>query len=317
MKQIEEKIIVRMIFGSHLYGTNTEHSDMDYKGVFLPKRKDILMSRVNKSYSFNTKTGNDKNTSEDVDTELYSLHYFISLACDGQTVALDMLHAPKSMILESSDMWELIVSNREEFYTKNLKAFVGYARRQASKYGIKGSRLNSADEVLSILSLCNIQEKRLSDIWDDLPDIEHIHKIYNEHSQLREYQVCGKKFQETVKISYVIPILEKFIKEYGNRARQARDNQNIDWKAISHALRAAYQVKELLTNNTITFPLEKADLIRDIKQGGRDYMNFVSPLLEDLMDEVEELSEKSALPEKVDRGFWDDVVCFIIEDNVL
>lgn len=36
-------LIVKMKFGSHLYGTNTEDSDVDYKGVFLPSKKEILL----------------------------------------------------------------------------------------------------------------------------------------------------------------------------------------------------------------------------------------------------------------------------------
>jgi len=35
------KCIVEMVFGSHLYGTDTPESDKDYKGVFMPARDDI------------------------------------------------------------------------------------------------------------------------------------------------------------------------------------------------------------------------------------------------------------------------------------
>ena len=143
-------LIVKMKFGSHLYGTNTEDSDVDYKGVFLPDKRDILLNQIPKCRSIST--GNDlmKNSPDDVDEEIYSLHYFIKLACDGQTVAIDMLHAPDNMLIESSDIWNKIVKQKQRFYTKNLNSFVNYARRQASKYGIKGSRLNAAQQVLEL-----------------------------------------------------------------------------------------------------------------------------------------------------------------------
>ena len=32
----ENNIIVLMKFGSHLYGTNTENSDTDLKGIYMP-----------------------------------------------------------------------------------------------------------------------------------------------------------------------------------------------------------------------------------------------------------------------------------------
>lgn len=33
---MENKEVVRLRFGSHLYGTATAKSDLDFKGVFLP-----------------------------------------------------------------------------------------------------------------------------------------------------------------------------------------------------------------------------------------------------------------------------------------
>jgi hypothetical protein len=42
-----------------------------------------------------------------------------------------------------------------------------------------------------------------------------------------------------------------------------------------------------------------------------------APILEALMDEVEILSAKSALPSKVDRGYWDDFLIEVIENYVL
>ena len=141
--------IVKIIFGSHLYGTNTPQSDQDFKGVFLPTKREVYLGKIPKSYRIDSKKNNNvKNTSEDTDCEMYSLHYFIKMACDGETSVLDMLHAPDNMLIYTSDIWKDITLNKHLFYTKNLRALIGYARRQASKYGIRGSRLNDAKKVL-------------------------------------------------------------------------------------------------------------------------------------------------------------------------
>jgi predicted nucleotidyltransferase len=145
------KEIVRMEFGSTLYGTSTPSSDTDYKGVYLVPLNNVLLGKVPKSKSNNTGNDSSKNTADDIDIEIYSLHYFIKLACEGQTVALDMLHAPLDFVEHYTDEWKFIVDNRDKFYTKNLKAFVGYARKQAAKYSCRGSRLNTIDQVLKIL----------------------------------------------------------------------------------------------------------------------------------------------------------------------
>jgi predicted nucleotidyltransferase len=38
--------IVRVQHGSHLYGTNTPSSDMDYKGVHIPNGRAIILQRT-------------------------------------------------------------------------------------------------------------------------------------------------------------------------------------------------------------------------------------------------------------------------------
>lgn len=297
--------IVRMHFGSHLYGTASPNSDHDFKGVFMPSAEQVLLGRIPKSMSNNTKKdSSQKNSPDDVDTEMYSLHYFIHLACEGETVALDMLHAPNNMIQVGSHIWDLIVAERHRFYTKNLKAFVGYARRQASKYGIKGSRLNDAKRVLTFLEGLG-DGYQLREVWDDLPEGEHIFRHSPDANGVRMYEVCGRKIGETTSSEYAGFIVRNFYSNYGARAKQAAANQGIDWKAVSHALRAAYQVKEILTEGKITFPLKEADYLRQVKQGQHHYLNEVAPRLEWLMDEVESLAAKSTLPESCDRKWWD------------
>jgi predicted nucleotidyltransferase len=44
-------IIVELRFGSHLYGTATAQSDIDYKAVYIPSARDILLQRVRAAIS--------------------------------------------------------------------------------------------------------------------------------------------------------------------------------------------------------------------------------------------------------------------------
>jgi hypothetical protein len=307
-------LIVKMKFGSHLYGTDTDDSDVDYKGIFLPSKKEILLNEVPKCRVFSTNNDQKKNNPDDIDEEIYSLHYFLKLACDGQTVAMDMLHAPETMLLESSDIWESIVKQKKRFYTKNLNSFIKYARRQASKYGIKGSRLNAASQVLAFLKSKN-PDGRLRDVWDQLPRNDYCHDLGVDPNGMRQYQVCGKTFQESSSIGYVLPIISKFYDDYGHRAKLAAENKNIDWKAISHALRAAIQTKEILLDCTISYPLKEAPFLLQVKAGQLDYTNQVAPVLESLMDEVEKLVNGSNLPEKVDIDYWDKFLCETLEKS--
>lgn len=305
-------LIVRMKFGSHLYGTDTEDSDVDYKGIFLPTKEAILLNRVPKTINLSTNVGHQKNRPGDIDEEIYSLHYFIQLACEGQIVAMDMLHAPEIMLIETSAIWREIVKHRNLFYTKNLTSFISYARRQASKYGIKGSRLDAAKKVISVLR-SNDPDRKLREIWTHLPINDHCRHTEVDPNGMPQYQVCGKTFQESTKVEYVLPIVEKFYDDYGQRAKLAAQNKSIDWKAISHALRAAFQTREILIDGTIAYPLKDAPFLLEVKSGRLDYTAEVAPVLESLMEEVEQLASRSSLPEKVDIDYWNRFICEIMD----
>ncbi len=314
------KTIVKMIFGSHLYGTNTPESDTDYKGIFLPSKREIYLNKIPKSVNFNTKKeSNVKNSNMDIDTEIYSLHYFLELACQGQTVALDMLHCPKELLIESSETWKMIVSERHRFYTKNLDAFVGYARKQAAKYGIKGSRLNDAKRILDFLDdKCNGNltadiSLKIKDVWDELPSGEFIIKHQPDVNGIRMLEVCGRKIGETAYLYYAYNIVKKFYDNYGERAEKAAKNEGIDWKAVSHALRAAFQVRDILITGTISYPLKESAFLKKVKAGNLDYLTEVNPYLDKLMNEVECLSKESTYPLKVDVSFWNTFLINVIE----
>ena len=137
-------MIVKIKFGSHLYGTNTPTSDLDYKSVYVPEGDDILLQRVQHSIRFGgrTKQEGERNTADDVDNECYSLQYYLQLLSEGQTGAIDMLFAPEPEL--SSPVWRYIQQNKARLLTKKSAAFVGYCRTQANKYGIKGSRVAAA-----------------------------------------------------------------------------------------------------------------------------------------------------------------------------
>lgn len=298
------KELVRMKFGSHLYGTATPESDTDIKGVFLPELRDLLLARAPRHQHTSTGDNSTKNTPADVDVEMFSLHSFVDEACKGETFAIDMIHAPPHMLLSTSPVWEALRSHRSRFYSRNLKAFVGYARRQAAKYGIKGSRLASARVVLELM------QKTDTGQWLNPPRMEELHakliELDLEHVYLEAewVQVCGKKLLWNARISEYLSTIRRFVSEFGDRAQQAELNQGIDWKALSHALRAAFEVREILTRGDLVFPLHDAPYLLQVKKGLLPFAD-VQSRLEREMDELEKLAATSTLPAQVDRDWWD------------
>lgn len=77
-----------MVHGSHLYGLNTENSDLDYKGIYLPSLNNYLLQTVQKTIQHSTGSQTSRNTKEDIDSQMFSLNYFIELALRGDTYAI-------------------------------------------------------------------------------------------------------------------------------------------------------------------------------------------------------------------------------------
>lgn len=308
------KIIVKAIAGSHLFGTNTPTSDKDYKGVYLPEAEDILLGKVKKSINLSTNKTNTKNTSEDVDTEFYSLDKFLTMLAEGQTVAFELLFTPESHIIEKSEIWDKITSMRTILVHKKINSFVGYCKQQANKYGIKGSRMNAIQKVLKGLPENYTPYHKINhyeSLFDSLVDEKLIKWTKTEHNgqKYRYFEVCGRKFEDTSYVENVYLILTKIYDEYGARAKQAEINQGIDWKAISHAVRVCHQAKELLLTGIITLPLapENREEVLRIKKGVEDFKQ-VSPRLELLVDEISYLEKKSTLPDGIEQSTIDNLI---------
>ncbi len=299
------KMVFLSVFGSQLYGTSTPESDVDIKGVFVPNLRDLILQRTKKVISFKVDHP-DKSKRKDI--EIFSLHEFINLSCQGQTIALDMLHTTPEWTLFKTGTWDDIVKDKDKFLQKRLSAFMGYAKAQATKYGVKGTRLNEVKEVVAFLSSVP-PVSRLHEHWEKLPVGEHTEKLgKNEKSGWREYYCCGRKTQETVTVDYALNIFKKLMDEYGSRANRAANMQGSDWKALSHALRICSQLKQVYLTKEIKFPLENAEFLLEVKQGKHDYASKVSPLIENMLDEVNGLADECGYPEKVDRSFWDDFI---------
>ncbi len=313
------RTIVRIRFGSQLYGTSTPESDLDFKSVYIPDARSILLQRVRGSVSSKRpKVTGEKNYAGELDEESFSLQRFLGLAAEGQTVALDVLFAPESsMVDEPGHEWLEIMENRSKLITKKSAAFVGYCRQQANKYGVKGSRVAAARSALMMLNaLCDVYGDSVK-LGDHAAAIDKLcsateHMEVSEIKQvsgaaLNHWEVSGRKMPYTIRLKAAREIVQRLVDEYGLRAIQAESQQGIDWKALSHAVRVGTEAIELLSTGHVTFPLPNAQHVLDIKLGRIRYEHVASEI-EGLLEEVEKAAAASSLPDKPDLEWIDDFV---------
>jgi len=306
-------IIVKMEYGSHLYGLNHAGSDTDYKAIALPTAEQIIMQEANFDLKNSTGDQFSKNEAGDIDDEVMSLSKFLKQAMAGKNTAIDMLHASPGQVMITSDIWEELQSKRHMFYTKDMSSYVDYVQGQAAKYGVKGSRLAALQDAMDAInkhsSNAMFAELRLGDIADILPIGEHAYIVETDtekHGKQQFYEICQRKFDFKNKLSYCLENMQRIYDGYGARAKTAKDNKGIDWKAVSHALRAGYQAKHIYQSGTFSYPLPETSFIMDVKMGRVDYLTGVQPAIEELVAEVAELAKTSNLPETCDTKYWNN-----------
>lgn len=240
------KQIVKLRFGSHLYGTSTPESDTDYKSVFIPSGRDILLQRAKGAISTQRPKGSgEKNNAGDVDEERFSLQRYLQLVGEGQTNALDMLFAPPWAIVgEPSPLWHEIVANKDKLITRKAAAFVGYARAQSARYSIRGDRIAAARAALTLLKMEPHKAVKLGTLEPYIHDLISIHEhmsmvkeITPHGKEIPLWCVCERKMPFTASVKNAQEIMQRTVDEYGRRALMAETQKGADWKALSHAVR--------------------------------------------------------------------------------
>jgi hypothetical protein len=309
-------------FGSHLYGTATANSDLDVKGIFLPTKRDLLLQGAPDQFSFHSGNDNDRNTKDDVDVELYSLHNFLRMCERGDTGALDLLFSftNKDAPIYCNPKYNSIINNIEYLINPlNTRAFIGYCIGQSKKYSLKGARLRALDNLIDYINgeIYKKQENR-EDYWEHFKEVDDVQletyidkilkncacgayvmedfvEVHAKSTQkIRAIRVLGSVHLQTITMNEFKRRLVDLQNKYGERAKKARDNDSIDYKALSHAYRVALQSEELITTGKITFPLKDAQIIREIKIGYLT-MNAIADLIETQVEKVDTLLQKPEL----------------------
>ena len=304
-------------FGSFLYGTQTENSDLDLKGIFLPSFESLILQNKVNSISFSTGENSTKNCSDDVDIELWSLQYWLSLVGKWDTGGLDLLFSntnPDSVLFEWNFMDELFKNPLKLFDPKNVNSYIGYCNSQAKKYGIKGSRLGIVKQVYEFVGeyitlenekfkLSTIVNKIIKQYGDN--SLCFIKNIQDKDDVERPYLfLCGKQHQLSITIREFFERIKNNYEIYGERARLAEKNNGLDYKALSHALRCINQYIQLLTIGEIKFPLTGKSLtnVMNIKNGNYSWKKIEDIILKGL-DQIDLLRKETNIVGELNSKF--------------
>lgn len=296
VNEVDGTLLYLTIFGSTLYGTAREgKSDFDVKGIYLPSVTSSILQNVQHCLSFSTGNQETKNTSEDVDIQIWSIQKFLlELLPNGDTGALDLLysHTNKDCVLVTDPKMNIIFNKCHDFISaKNIEGCVNYAVNQAKKYGLKGTRLGTLMGIHNWISEHpEIQDDtRLHIFAKEIADLFPAGcKIINYKDDLF-LNVNGKLFNFHIKFNVFKERIEQEVLKYGERAIQAMHNEGIDWKALSHAVRGIRQIQMLYDEGKIEYPLSCAKELIKIKEGKLPWIEVEEIILSGL-DNIKTLS---------------------------
>ncbi|MCQ2444953.1 MAG: nucleotidyltransferase domain-containing protein [Mailhella sp.] len=318
------ELLYLTVFGSTLYGTEIEgKSDIDVRGIFLPTMESLALNESSHSIHFTTGGNCSRNGRDDIDIDLWSLQYWLQkLLPAGDTGALDVLFSPShgECTLYRDPRLDRVFENPLLFLdTNNGQACAEYSLGQAKKYGIKGSRLGALKRVGGCafgLGSRLGEGARLAEIADAVVsscDDARFCRI-EEVSGAPMLFLCGKWHALSTKMGEFLTGLDGALKRYGQRASDAEQSGGIDWKAISHAVRAIRQSREILETGKLRFPLESREELKGIKTGRMCWEEAEALILKGL-EELEVLRAGSPYSVKPDREAGRSVIlsCYGLE----
>lgn len=304
-----DNVICITLHGSHLYGVNTENSDIDLKAVHVPTIKDLIMKT-------NTKPKLFKNKNLNIELEVIPLDSFIRSAQKCDTNVIDMLYCPTDLVMMRSKLWCQIRHKSKHLISKKMEGLFGYIKTQTKKYSHKIDRYEEMCSLLITMD-CLSDNLKLNQtflvkwIRDDCA-FKYI--SFEEGTDHNYINICGKKHIVTREVGELKSWLSNEISHYGERTLKGSES-NGDWKSLSHATRVLLQVKELLQTKNLVFPLKDKGLLLDVKIGKYTEKEVVD-MIDDLFEEVNSIMLTSDIPENpsVDR-MLDLAVEEIIEVN--
>jgi predicted nucleotidyltransferase len=300
-----EEILYKARVGSHLYGLNTEDSDEDFVGVFMPDPYQLLGLNPKDELDKSTKSSSTsrRNTNEDTDYKLYSLKKFVSLALKNNPNIVELLFVNDNNLLVDSEVMRELRANYDKLVSQKVHhSFTGYAYSQKKKLTVKAERYNSLVEAEEYTR--NLLEKTNMKYLDSTTA-----KILNE--SVKYYK--GKKqncesFHTGMELETVHKKLKDELDNYGWRVNtNTFMTLGYDVKFGYHLVRLMAEGYELLSTGKLEFPVtgEAREDVMAVRNGEAS-LDELYDLYGKWKEKCDTAFRNTNLPKEPDYGWADD-----------
>lgn len=300
--QSERNVILLAIGGSRSYGTDTENSDWDWRGVALNSKKEIL---TNKNF--------EQFVNEDTDTTIYSFNKFVSLLINCNPNTIEILGCKPEHYVYLSPVGKELLDNRHLFLSKKcIYSFGGYANQQLWRLSNKSARLVSQEEqerhILSSIQSAATTFKNKFALYDD----DSI-RLYVDKSEREEYD--SEIFMDINLTHYPLRDykgmwgeMNTIVKDYakiGKRNSHAIEKNKLA-KHMTHLIRLYLMCLDILENGEIVTYREKDhDFLMEIRNGkyldeNRQPTSEFYQIVEEFETRLQDAKKNTQLPENPD-----------------
>lgn len=305
--------------GSHAYGTNTEGSDIDIRGVALPSKREVI-----------TGDGFEQVLNEPTDTTIYEFRKLITLLSNCNPNTIELLGCKPEHYIIYSPAAQKLFNHKELFLSKRATtSFGGYATAQLRRLDNKSARvLKDEEHEKHILNSIKSAQAVFSEKYFYFPEDSiklYVDKAINpemeseifidinlHHYPLRDYKGMWNDMHTVVK-DYA---------KIGKRNSNAIKRNKLS-KHMMHLIRLYLMgIDILLDGKIVTYREKEHNFLMEIRNG--KYLDESGMPTKEFMDIVDEYENKfnqakvkSELPEKPDYKKIKDFIYDIIEEYVL
>lgn len=285
-KRLGDNIILLTLGGSYAYGMNNENSDVDFRGIALNSKDDILLGS-----DFEQVLGGE-------DTTIYSFNKIIELLSKCNPNTIEMLGCLPEHYIHLNKIGKELLENRKIFLSKIcIHTFGGYANSQLRRLENKANRLvgQSQNEAYILKSIQNAKydfknryyphDENDVRLYIDKSDQEGFESeifmdVNLKHYPLRDWAGMWNEMKAIVS-SYT---------KIGKRNEKAIGHDKLG-KHMAHLIRLYMMGMDILEKEEIiTYREKEHDLLMDIRNG--KYLDSNRQPTSDFYDILDEYEKK-------------------------
>lgn len=315
-EHLGSNIILLGLGGSHAYGTETDSSDVDVRGIALNSKSDIL----------GLNQGFEQFVNNDTDTTVYSFNKMIKLLTGCNPNTIEILGLKPEHYLHLSSIGQELLDNKHLFLSKRAAfTFGAYASSQLRRLDNKAVRLVSqSEQEVHILNSIKNASYTFKDAYFSYDD--DAIKLYIDKSEQEEYDTeifmdINLKHYPLRDYKGMWSVMNNIVKEYskiGKRNQNAIEHNKLS-KHMMHLIRLYLMCLDILNDGEIVTYREKDhDFLMEIRNGkylddNRQPIPEFFDIVDDLEAKLDRAKQTTDLPDNPDYKKINEFVASVNE----